>query len=129
MPGHAGLARNLAGVAVSLIALVGCSQPGTQASKPEAAKLAVGTSDISTACGYLEELRAFARPDPTTLGPIRSMAQIGAAKLADVYARDETGIYQGDSVGALLGDSISLLHDCGLTGAARTLQRALRARH
>ncbi len=57
------------------------------------------------------------------------MAQTGVQKLAAVYAVDQTDIYQGDSIGALLGDSISLLHDCGLTGPEKTLQRALGAHH
>lgn len=118
-----------AGIAVSLTVavLAGCAQPGTQAAKPQAAKLAVGTSDISTACGYLEELTAFGRADAKDLASIRAMADTGARKLANVYAVDHTGIYQGDSIGALLGDSISLLHDCGLPGPEKTLQRALSA--
>jgi hypothetical protein len=117
----------MAAAAVVLAAVAGCAQPGTQAPKAQAAKLAVGTSDISTACGYLEELTAFGRPSPQTLAPIESMAQTGARKLAVVYAEDQTGIYQGDSIGALLGDSISLLKDCGLTGPERMLERARRS--
>lgn len=108
-----------------LAALAGCAQPGTQAPKPQAAKLAVGTSDISTACGYFEELTAFGGRHGENLAPIESMAQTGAKKLADVYASDQTDIYQGDSIGAVLGDSISLLHDCRLTGPEETLKRAL----
>jgi hypothetical protein len=109
------------------MALTGCAQPGTQAPKPEAAKLAVGTSDISTACGYLEEVTAFGGRKGKKLTSIQSMAQTGARKLASVYAHDQTDIYQGDSIGALLGDGISLLHDCGLSGAENTLKRALHA--
>ncbi len=112
---------------MALSALSGCAQPGTQAPKAQAAKLAVGTSDISTACGYLEELTAFDRSSPQTVAPIESMAQTGAGKLAAVYAEDQTGIYQGDSIGALLGDSISLLKDCGLIGPEKVLQQALRS--
>jgi hypothetical protein len=106
-------------------ALAGCAQPGTQVPKADAAKLGVGTADVSTACGYLEELTAFGARKGKRLTPIESMAQTGARKLAAVYAHDQTDIYQGDSIGAVLGDSISLLHDCGLTGAAKTLERAL----
>jgi hypothetical protein len=112
-------------VAITLAAVAGCAQPGTQAPKAQAAKLGVGTSDISTACGYLEELTAFGRPTPQSLAPIESMARSGARKLAVVYAQDQTDIYQGDSIGALLGDSISLLHDCGLTGPQKVLEQAL----
>ena len=109
-------------------ALAGCAQPGTQVPEAQAAKLGVGTGDISTACGYLEELTAFGGRKGKNLASIESMAQAGARKLAAVYAHDQTDIYQGDSIGALLGDSISLLHDCGLTGPEKTLERALARR-
>jgi hypothetical protein len=55
------------------------------------------------------------------------MARTGAKKLAGVYADDQADIYQGDSVGGVISDAISLLHDCRLTGAERTLEAALRA--
>lgn len=127
MPDHAALGRALgAGVAIALM-LAGCAQPGTQAPKPQAARLAVGTSDISDACGYLEELRAFGGHSPKELASIESTATTGVDKLAGVYAHDQTDIYQGESIGAVLGDSISLLHDCRLTGPEKTLQRALAA--
>jgi hypothetical protein len=115
----------LAAAALAASALAGCAQPGTQAPKPEAAKLAVGTADISSACGYLEEGTAFGGRAGKDLVPIVAMAQTGAKKLAAVYAHDQTDIYQGDSIGGVLGDSISLLHDCGLSGPEQTLRRAL----
>ena len=117
------------GALASVLALLmaSCAQPGTQAPKAQAAKLAVGTSDISTACGYLEEVRAFGPASPHSLAAIESMAQTGARKLAFVYAHDQNEIYQGDSIRALLGDAISLIQDCGLTGPERTLQQALRS--
>jgi hypothetical protein len=127
MSAHAALGGRVSALAAALALLAGCAQPGTQAPKAQAAKLAVGTSDISTACGYLEERGAFGRPSPQNLASLESMAEDGARRLAAVYASDQTGIYQGDSVGALLGDSISLLHDCGLTKAEQTLRQALAA--
>jgi hypothetical protein len=108
-----------------MAALAGCAQAGTQAPKPQAAKLAVGTSDISTACGYLEEATAFGARPAVNLAPIESMAETGAKKVADVYAEDQTDIYQGESIGAVLGDSISLLHDCRLTRPEQMLKQAL----
>jgi hypothetical protein len=111
------------------LALAACAQPGTQAPRPQAAKLAVGTSDISAACGYLEERGAFEDLSAQNLASLEAMAETGARKLASVYMVDQTGIYQGDSIGGLLGDSISLLHDCGLRKAEKTLQQALRAHH
>jgi hypothetical protein len=110
-------------------ALAGCAQPGTQIPKAQAARLGVATGDISTACGYLEELTAFGGRRGKNLAPIESMAQTGARKLAAVYSHDQTDIYQGDSIGAVLGDGISLLHDCGLPGAVKTLERALASHH
>lgn len=131
MSGHPGLARRTfaAAGAALVLALAGGAQPGTQAPKPQAAKLAVGTGDISVACGYLEELTAFGGREGKDLAAIESMAETGARKLADIYARDQTDIYQGESVGGVLGDSISLLRDCGLSGPATTLERALAQHH
>jgi hypothetical protein len=124
------IAAAASAVAISLAAaLAGCAQPGTQAPKAQAAKLSVGTGDISTACGYLEELSAFGKPDARSVAPIESMAQTGARKLAGVYAEDHSDIYQGDSIGAVLSDSISLLHDCRLNAPARTLELALSSGH
>lgn len=128
MPDRAALAALVSAAVILGAALGGCSQPGTQAPKPQAAKLSVGTGDISTACGYLEELTVFGGRERGVPGSIESMARTGAGKLASVYASDQTGIYQGESIGGVLGDTISLLHDCGLGGAAKTLERAL-ARH
>jgi hypothetical protein len=126
VPDRPALAALLPFVLAATLGLVGCAQPGTQAPKPEAAKLAVGTSDISVACGYLEEATAFGGRQGKNLSSIKSMAQTGAQKLAGVYAHDQTDIYQGDSIGALMGDAISLLHDCGLTSAENTLKQALK---
>ena len=120
--------KPLAALATLLaVAIAGCAQPGTQAPKAQAAKLAVGTSDISAACGYQEEATAFGGRRAASVAAVEAMAQSGAKKLAGVYAVDQTGIYQGDSIGALLGDSISLLRDCGLTAPEQTLEAALKA--
>jgi hypothetical protein len=124
MSRHAALAGSVLAAALGVAA---CAQPGTQASRPQAAKLAVGTSDISTACGYLEERGAFGDLRPKNRASLEALAQTGARKLAAVYAVDQTDIYQGDSIGALLGDTISLLHDCGLTKGEQTLRQAMAA--
>lgn len=107
------------------LAAPACSQPGTQVSTTQAAELDVATSRISVACGYAEELGAQGPPSAAARGRVESIAASGAAKLASVYARDETDIYQGESVGAIVHDSISLLGDCDLPGARRMLERAL----
>lgn len=120
-----------AGAALAVLAVVaalaGCAQPGTQASKAQAARIAVATSDISTACGYAEEVTAFAGPHAHGLSSVRAMAQKGAHKLAGVYAQNQTGIYQGESIGGVVNDSIALLGDCGLPGPRRVLEHALTA--
>jgi hypothetical protein len=128
VPHHAALARSsgVVAVVVSVVALAGCAQPGSSVPEGQAAKLAVGTNEISTACGYAWELTAFGGGQGKKLAPIEAMAQTGAAKLASVYAHDQTDLYEGDSIGGVLGDSISLLRECGLTRPAKTLQQALR---
>lgn len=127
MSHHPALAARLSGVVAALGLLAGCAQPGTQVPLSQAPKLSVGTSDISTACGYLEERGAFGDVSPKNLASLEAMAETGARKLVSVYAKSQTDIYQGDSMGALLGDSISLLHDCRLTKAEQILQHALAA--
>jgi hypothetical protein len=112
-----------------LALLAGCAQPGTQVPLSQAPKLSVGTSDISTACGYLEERGAFGEVSRNNLTSLEALAETGAQKLVAVYKTTQTDIYQGDSIGALLGDSISLLHDCGLTKAEKMLERALATHH
>jgi hypothetical protein len=133
VPDRVAIARLRRSAAAALtafaIALAGCAQPGTQAPKPEAAKLAVGTSDISTACGYAQELTAFGGPHAAGLGAQEAMATEGANRLAGVFAHSSTWIYQGESIGGLLNDSSSLLGECGLTGARQVLERALRHGH
>lgn len=130
MPRGAALRRALAGTAAAaaLATAAGCAQPGTPASSGQAATLAVGTGDISTACGYREELTEFEAQRAKGQGPIVQMALTGARKLAAVYARDQSDIYQGESAGAVLGDSISLLRGCGLGDVAAILVRARRSR-
>jgi hypothetical protein len=104
-----------------LIGAGGCAQPGTPVSKSEAAKLDVGDSRISVACGYREEATALERGRPRELEFIASIARSGAAELEAVYAHDRTHIYQGESVGAVVSDSISLLRGCGLSAVASRL--------
>jgi hypothetical protein len=103
----------------------GCAQPGSQASKAQAARLSVATGSIATACGYAEELTAFGGRHPKGLGPVEAMAVSGARKLASVYRHDQTDLYQGESIAALVQDTISLLGDCGLPRARSVLLRAL----
>jgi hypothetical protein len=132
MPDRVALGRSGAAALTALaiaIALGGCAQPGTQAPKPEAAKLAVGTSDIATACGYAQELTAFGGSHASGLGAEEAMARQGADKLAGVFAHSSTWIYQGESIGGLLNDTSSLLGECGLTGARQVLERALAHGH
>ena len=114
-------------IAAALAAgVAACSQPGTPVPSKQADQLDVATSRMSVACGYAEELTATGGPNPRGLGWIESIAVSGASKLASVYAHDQSDIYQGESVGAIVGDSISLLADCRLPDARRTLEQALR---
>ncbi len=90
-----------------------------------AQKLAVGTSDITAACGYAEELTAFGAPAADQLHALQTMATQGAGKLALVYRHTSSDIYQGESIGAVLHGAIALLGECGLSGARAPLLRAL----
>ncbi len=103
----------------------GCAQPGTQAPKPQAARLFHASGDISLACGYAEELTAFGGPHPGGLGAQEAMAVSGARLLIDVWSRERTWVYQGETINGMVSDSISLLGDCGLPDAQRFLQRAI----
>jgi hypothetical protein len=109
----------LLAVAAGLAA--GCAQSGTPVSKQEAARLDVGDSRISVACGYREEATALAQPDRKQLAFVESIAASGARKLEAVYARDHAHIYLGESDGAVVSDSISLLRGCGLSAVASRL--------
>jgi hypothetical protein len=130
MPGRPALRRVAAASLIALVscAAAGCAQPGTQAPKPEAAKLSVATGDISLACGYAEELTAFAGPHAAGLRTQDSMAVVGARRLLDVWSRSRTWIYQGETINGVVTDSISLLGDCGLHEAQRFLQSAISRR-
>lgn len=130
MSGRAALSRRtrLARAAILaglLVAVAGCTQPGTQAPGPEAARLSHATGDISLACGYAEELTAFGGPHPAGLAAQETTALFGAQLLLKVWSRNPRWIYQGESIGGVVDDSISLLGTCGLAGAQRFLQRAV----
>lgn len=127
--GTRGWRARAAVVLIGAVLLAGCSHPGTPVPSKESDELDVGTSRISVACGYAEELTATGGPNPKGLSWIESVAVSGADKLASVYASDQTDIYQGESVGAILGDSISLLGDCRLPAARSVLERALSEHH
>lgn len=114
----------LIAAAVAVLA-AGCSQPGQQAPKPQAARLFHATGDISLACGYAEELTAFGGPHPPGLGTQETMAVFGAHMLLKVWSHSRTWVYQGETINQVVSDSISLLGTCGLTSAQHFLERAI----
>jgi hypothetical protein len=114
--------------AAGALAVAGCAQPGAQAPKPQAARLSHATGDISLACGYAEELRAFGGAHPAGLGTQETMAVFGARLLLDVWSRSRTWIYQGETINGVVSDSISLLGNCGLPHAQAFLRSAI-SRH
>lgn len=122
------LGRRAMVAAVVAVSLSACTQPGTQVSFDQAAKLGVATQRIAVACGYAYQLRAFGGPEAHGLGGLSSIAVSGARKLAGVYAQDQSDIFQGETVGAVVHDSTSLLNRCRLSAAARVLTQAL-AKH
>jgi hypothetical protein len=110
------------------VAAGGCAQPGSQAPKPEAARLFHATGDISLACGYAQELTAFGGHHPAGLKTQETMAVFGARLLVDVWSRNRTWTYQGETIDQVVSDSISLLGDCGLPDAQRFLQHEISRR-
>ena len=112
-------------MAALALGAAGCTQPGTQAPKPEAARLFHATGDISLACGYAQELIAFGGPHPAGLGTQDTMAVFGARLLLKVWSRNRTWEYQGETISQVVSDSISLLGTCGLTDAQHLLQHAI----
>lgn len=117
--------RGLIPAALAAVILAGCTQPGRQAPRPEAAKLFHATGDISLACGYAQELTAFGGPHAPGLGAQSAMAITGARLLVDVWSRDRTSVYQGEKIDGLVIGTISLLGECGLGDAQRFLERAI----
>jgi hypothetical protein len=123
MPARPALRAALA--AAAALVLAACQGPGTSVPSALAQKLAVGTGDITTACGYADELTAFGDHAESQLRPLQAMAAQGADKLALVYRHTSSDIYQGESIGAVLHGAIALLGECGLPAARRPLERAL----
>ncbi len=121
---HRPALRSLVAALLVAGAAAGCAQPGTQAPKPEAARLSHATGDISLACGYAEELTAYGGAGRSGLGAEEATAATGAHLLAEVFSRGPSWVYQGESVAGVVSDSISLLGECGLRRARRTLQTA-----
>jgi multidrug efflux pump subunit AcrA (membrane-fusion protein) len=111
-------------VSVCLAAAVaGCGSAQPQAPLPEAKKLDESTSGISTACGLSYQVTAFPGQHEPDLTVLEATATSAANKLASVYARNPGWIYQGEPVHAIVTDSLTILRQCGLSGAARTLSR------
>jgi multidrug efflux pump subunit AcrA (membrane-fusion protein) len=111
-------------VSVALVAaLAGCGSAQPQAPLPEAKKLDESTSGISTACGLSYQVTAFPGQHEPDLSTLEATATTAVDKLASVYARNPGWIYQGEPVHAIVTDSLTMLRQCGLSGAARTLSR------
>ncbi len=81
---------------------------------PEAMKLGVATSGISTVCGESYQVTAFPgsqRADMITLGVTASAA---VRKLETVYRRDRNWIFQGETVSQIIIQSVTMLKVFGL---------------
>ena len=101
--------------------LAGCGSQEPQAPLSEAKKLDESTSGISTACGLSYQVTAFPGKHEPDLTVLEATATSAADKLASVYSRNPGWIYQGEPVHAIVTDSLTMLRQCGLNQAARTL--------
>jgi hypothetical protein len=102
-------------------AIAGCGPTQPQAPLSEAKKLDESTSGISTACGLSYQVTAFPGHHEPDLSVLEATASTAANKLASVYVRNPGWIYQGEPVHAIVEDSLTMLRQCGLSRAARTL--------
>jgi hypothetical protein len=103
------------------LALAACGATPPQAPIPEAMKLGVATSGISTACGESYQVTAFPGPHRADLITLEVTASAAARKLETVYQRDRNWIFQGETVGQIVKQSVSMLKACGLGQSAAAL--------
>ena len=108
---------------IAALAIAGCGAQQPQAPLPEAKKLDEATSGISTACGLTYQVTAFPGRHEPDLTVLEATASTAAEKLATVYKRNPGWIYQSEPVHAIVDDSLTMLRQCGLPQAARTLTR------
>jgi hypothetical protein len=113
----------LAALAATL-ALSACGPTPPQAPPQQAKKLDASTSDISTECGLAYQVTAFPGDHHKELANLEANASVSAHSLASVYHRNPAWIYQGEIVGQVVVDAFTMLKACGLTHAARALERA-----
>lgn len=114
--------RSRLALTLALAALAGCGPTPPQAPKHEAEKIDHSTGVLSSACGEASQISAFGG-DPSVL---EENAASNALDLAAVYRRNRNWIYQGETVHKIVHDAITLLEECGLHRAGRTLARATR---
>jgi hypothetical protein len=113
--------RSALTVIIAALALAGCGAQQPQAPLSAAKKLDEATSGISTACGLPYQVTAFPGGHEPDLTVLEATASSAAEKLATVYKRNPGWIYQGEPVHAIVEDSLTMLRQCGLPQAARTL--------
>jgi len=133
VPGGAALTKRrrplgVLAAAALLLALSGCGQTGTQAPLAQARLLDEATTTLADDCGYAQELIVAAGTHAAGVSRFDRDASAGADKPLSVWGRNRSWIYQGKSINGIVSDSISLLGDCGLPGAQRTLRQGIRGR-
>ena len=109
--------------AAAALALPGCGPTPPQAPGPEAHRLNVALSILSSACGHAAEVQAFSR-SPTQIRGLDRSAAAEIPVVARIYRRNPGWVFQGKTVARLVRISVGFLNDCGLHQAASRLQRA-----
>ncbi|MGI8507517.1 MAG: hypothetical protein ACR2MK_12090 [Solirubrobacteraceae bacterium] len=113
-------------IATTAALLAACGPTPPQAPLADAKVLDASLSGISTACGEIYQMSAFAPPPARELDPIEASASFEARKLARVYAKDPAWIYQGETVRTIVGEALSTLRGCGLDRPAAVLKERTR---
>jgi hypothetical protein len=116
--------KRLTAAATSALILAACGATPPQAPPKQAMKLSVATGGISTTCGLTYQATAFPGNHKPELAVLEKKVSSNVEKLASVYARNPAWIYPGETIRQIVVDATAMLNACGLTHAAKTLQRA-----
>jgi hypothetical protein len=111
----------------ALALLAGCGPTPPQAPGPQAHRLNMALSAISTACGHATEIQAFSH-DKRALTITEHQAQRQIPAIARVYRQNPAWIFQGKTVAELVQMSAGFLDECGLHQAARRMRAAKSSR-
>jgi hypothetical protein len=103
--------------------LAGCGVGGDKAPLNAARHINTITSNISTACGELDQLMAFPPPPAKDVNTLKATASSAVRQLAAVYRAHPSWVFDGVTVGTIVNQARAMLRGCGLKEAAEQLKR------